>query len=379
MSNQTTILSQFEWDAVIEGIRNNQCILCIGPNIATIGEDKDQSQKLTEFLQEHQDSLKIKVQENGWFHLQKGGSDGPAYQAIRSFYKGLKPTSSDILSKIAALKFHLVLSLSPDYHLREAYEEQNLPYRFDAYTRNEPDRNTEVPTAEVPLLYNLVGELGNRNSLVLTFDDFFDYLESIFRGNSMSTMLKNNILDAQYFLFIGMPFEQWFVHLFMRILRQHRERKTKFATGLTLTPEELEIAAEQYNIKFVNSNITGFIHELYDRCNTENLIKSPKAPVAVQQNDLTLFAEYEEMLIKNQFDRIIEKLKDTLRGVGESAKPLLIRVIQLGGRHSTIKEHINLGIIKYEEQTHQLNLLRKDFMDLLSDLKSKWNELNIRL
>jgi hypothetical protein len=102
--------------------------------------------------------------------------------------------------------------LTPDRHLAQAFSDQNFHYRFEAYVRNEPDRNGQIPTKEEPLVYNLVGDIEQRNSLVLTYDDFFDYMQSTFRGNSMSTLLKDNLLAADCFLFLGMPPDDWRMH-----------------------------------------------------------------------------------------------------------------------------------------------------------------------
>lgn len=378
-NSTTTNLTPFEWDAIVQGIKDQQCIVCIGPGLFTLSDNSnEQAEQLSAYLRQHQELLKIRVQNNGWFHLQPGGSDGPAYQAIRSFYKKIEPDSKELLEMLTRLKFHFLLSLTPDLHLRQAFEGQQLPYRFDAYVRNMPDRNTEAPTAELPMVYNLLGEINNRNSLVLTFDDFYDYLESVFKGNSMSNMLKNNILDAQYFLFIGIPFDQWFVHLFMRILRQHKEPRTRFATGLKLSKEELESTAEQYNIKFIDSDITAFVNELYQRCEQEDLVKTPESSEA-KSDDNAFFNELYKALSNNEFERISGKLKEVLRGVGETGKPYLIQVIQLAGRFNELKEHESLGIINYDKQMEETNKIRKAYIDLIETLQDSWKTLNIRL
>ena len=372
-------LTTFEWDAIVQGINDRQCVLCLGSGIYSLANDQPPFlQRLEAYLRENQDMLRIRVQENGWFHLQPGGSDGPAYQAVRSFYKKIPAESTSILEKLARLQLHLLLSLNPDHHLQQAFEQQGLPHRFDAYVRNQPDRSAEPPTAELPLVYNMVGELNKRNSLVLTFDDFYDYLESVFKGNSMSGMLKNNILDAQYFLFIGIPFDQWFVHLFMRILRQHKERSTKFAAGRPLQPKDLESCAEQYNIRFINSGIIHFVDELYQRCETVGLVKKPSQSNNENQAE-NLFEQLTSWTIQNDFKRLVNRLKEVLRGVGEAGKPHLIKVLQLAGRHRDIEEQVNMGIIRYEDQTIEMNKLRKDFLETIQGLKEAWDQLNIRL
>ncbi|MEM8527104.1 MAG: SIR2 family protein, partial [Bacteroidota bacterium] len=232
------MLLDLEWSAIIDGIGSQECVICLGPEIfmdynnTNSGVPVHLTEKLSEYLKQYEDILKIRIQENGWFHLQQGGSDGPTYQAIKSFYNNVLTSHTElILNKIARIKSHLFLSITPDYHLLNTFENLGLKYNFDSYFRNQPNRNQDIPSVDIPLIYNLLGELKYRNSLVLTYDDFFDYLESVIKGNSMSKLIKNNLLDAQYYLFIGIPFDQWFVHLFMRILKQHKQKKTKFAAG----------------------------------------------------------------------------------------------------------------------------------------------------
>jgi len=345
-------LSEFEWDALVQGISDQQCILFVGPECYSLATDTTQAASLSAYLKEHQATLNIRVQENGWFHLQKGGSDGPAYSAIRRFYKNAAPDSTALLAQIAKIPFHLLLSLTPDYHLRTAFEQQNFPHRFEAYIRNEPNRDTQAPTKALPLIFNVMGELQQRNSLILTYNDFYDYIESTFTGNSMSTLLTNNIMDAQYFLFLGIPFDQWFVQLFMRILRQHREKegKTKFAplaNGINA-----DVFSEQYNIKFINTNIPAFVQELYKQCKAEGILKQSiqTAPQGAAVNHV-FFQE----------------------------KDILIKIIQLSSRHNSLREQINLGIIKSDDELTEMNKIRKAYLETIQDLETIWEQLNIQL
>ncbi len=379
------MLTDFEWKAIINGIEQQQCIICVGSEIYTRhlpenNRSKNLTERLSEYLNLHKNELNIKVQENAWFHLNPGGSDGPAYQAIKSFYNETEDqTSKSILEKIARIKFHLLLSLTPDYHLRQAFENQDIPYQFDSYVRNQPDKSLGKPDKDQPLVYNILGELDNRNSLVLTYDDFYDYLESVIKGNSMSQLIKDNMLDAQYFLFIGMPFDQWFVHLFMRVIKQHKERKTKFATIGQISPNSIDICKEQYHIKFINSEIEAFIDELYERCenHTIPLIKTitPKEEIANPEEVISINKAIIDSLYKwigkNEFDKISKKLKEVLKGLGETAKPLLLKVIHLYGRHNDLKEKITLGIISRDNENIEFNKIRLGFTTLIAEFEEK--------
>ncbi|MDO5971043.1 SIR2 family protein [Flavivirga aquimarina] len=373
------MLNEFEWTAIIEGIKTKQCIICLGPELFLLGNSfEDQktpnvfSDYISNYLLKHKDELNIKVQENGWFHLNHGGSDGPTYQAIKGFYNRVtNSTSKGLLDKIAQIKFHLYLSLTPDYHLTDSFEELGLSYVFDSYVRNQPEKINANPTIERPLIYNLLGELNNRNSLVLTYDDFYDYLESVIKGNSMSKLIKDNLLDAQYYLFIGMSFNQWFVHLFMRILRQHKERKTKYATGMNLSPKDIDICKEQYHIRFVNSDIPEFIDQLFARCKQHNLIKdlNEKQQRATARSSLVSYLL--NLAQKNNFDKIDEKLKESLNGKGETRKPLLLKVIHLKGQYNNFKDKKLCSLIRPEEEPIQLNIIRDSYIQLINEFKNE--------
>lgn len=381
-------LSDLQWKAIMGGIREQQCVVFIGSEIFSSNEQKlPQSQRLARYLIKQQQDLNIRVYENGWFHLREGGTDGIVCEAIREFYK--KEASeyvNGLLEQLAQIKFHLFVSMTPDYHLRSTFERLRLPHRPGAYIRKEPDRSNDKPTADIPVIYNMLGELNNRNSLVLTYDDFYDYMESVFIGKSMSTLLKDYILEAQYFLFLGMPFDQWYMHLFMRILRQHQEQrqKTKLAANTCRIPDDSEICWEQYHIKLVNSNIAAFVQELYNRCKDASLLRELPLAVASLSSDheeqkAAFISDLYELLSENAFERILNKLRETLRNVGAAGRELMIKVVNLSGQHKSIRDSDLNGILSFDEKMKAINKLRLDFVHVIDDLQENWTTLNIRL
>ena len=192
-------------------------------------------------------------------------------------------------------------------------------------------------------------------------------------------MLNNNILNAQYFLFIGIPFDQWFVHLFMRILKQDQERTTKYAAGRAFSPEEIQSSEEQYNIRFINSGIKAFVDELYERAESENLIKAIETKKDNTEEKQSLFDQVRDWIMHNEFKRVADKLKNLLRGAGQAGKPHMLITIQLAGRHRDIEEQSMMGLLRYEDQMVEMNRLRKDFLNALDRLQEDWDQLNIRL
>ena len=373
--NTGTTLSDFQWDALLRGIEQDRCVICVGPEFYTSEEEeKNQSQRLSAFLQEHQNDLGIRVRENGWYHLQQYGDDGAASQAVREFYLKQEKVPFVLLDQLAQLKTHLILSLTPDHHLADAFARQGFRYRFDAYVRNEPDRNTEAPTQDIPLVYNLSGDLNQRNSLVLTYNDFYDYIQSTFRGNSMSLMLKDHILSADYFVFLGIPLEDWRMHLFLRILKQHESRKNKYAPVPTAEGTHRESWQEQYNIRLVNEDIASFVKELHRRCSERGLLREKLEEGGA---DTSVLNRMRQLVGRGDTDESLDLLKEELRGVGDAGRKLALTTIQLQSRQRELKDQFNLGIIRQEDYSVEQAKISHALLQTIDDFGELQNQIGL--
>jgi hypothetical protein len=199
----------------------------------------------------------------------------------------------------------------------------------------------------------------------------------------MSPVLIDAILNAEYFLFIGMPFDQWYIHLFMRILRQHKEKLHTQKFAVPLPAEQSDSCREQYTIRFINSDVDAFINELMERCALENLLRAvlPSKETRLQEKDNSehFFKTLLDLLSKNEFEELYEQVKKVLQGVGESGRVILQNFIQLKGRHGDIKEQIMLGLVRYDDHAILMNQLRKGYLDQVNLLKTEWPKLNINL
>ena len=115
----------------------------------------------------------MQIQENAWFHCSSETVASNAYYSVKDFYKNKieTPQSKELLKKIARIKFHLLLSLTPSYHLRDAFYNQDLPVVFDTYQCKRKseiftDENKDLDVNNQPIVYNILGELNKRESLI---------------------------------------------------------------------------------------------------------------------------------------------------------------------------------------------------------------------
>ena len=97
------------------------------------------------------------------------------------------------------------------------------------------------PTTQRPLVYHLFGNLQELDSLVLTEDDYFDYLIGVTRDKDlMPGVVRRHMADSAL-LFLGFQMDDWdFRVLFRSLMSQEgRQRRSRYAhVAVQIDPEE---------------------------------------------------------------------------------------------------------------------------------------------
>jgi hypothetical protein len=112
-----------------------------------------------------------------------------------------------------------------------------LPSIYDS----EPDYR---PTPQRPLVYHLFGRLNEPDSVVLTEDDYFDYLIGVTSNNDLIPAAVRRALTDTALLFLGFNLDEWdFRVLFRSIMqREGRNRRGRYAhIAAQIDPEQGQI------------------------------------------------------------------------------------------------------------------------------------------
>lgn len=356
------------WDILFEFLQKEKCILCVGPGIFDSAKDGKLETRLASFLKEEEEALGIRVYEDGWFHYLPGANEIDAWQRVKAFYSQPQPTAMEILQKLARIPFHHILNFTPDQKMREAYTSQNLAVDYRFYYKKEPCADDiQKPTKARPLVFNMMGDVEERNSLVLTYDDFYTYLESVFDAKSMSPVLKANIFAADYFVFLGLPFEKWYMHLFMRILRQHAEKRKskKHAASGHLSDVVETYCYEQYTITFVQEGISKFADDLFEKCKEKGLLKSTEVAAKLKLPFDTL----RDLISENEFEKFFVLVLEQLKVLGAAGMDFINMALNLEGQHNALTQKKTLGLLREEEEEVQTNNLRNSLLELVTELE----------
>jgi hypothetical protein len=205
---------------------------------------------------------------------------------------------------LARLPFPVYVTTNSDDQLRRALAEAGKSPRVELcrwHSRPEYDWPPSVfgtegvaaytPTVEEPLVYHLYGQLREPDTLVLTEDDYFDFLIGSTRNVKLVPTVVKESLARSALLFLGFRMEEWdFRVLFRSILAQgdRTELSNRFThiaaqidpeEGRHLDPEKARRYLQKYfsnaRVSIYWGSVDDFMRELEKRCPAQ-LLAAPQ-------------------------------------------------------------------------------------------------------
>jgi hypothetical protein len=181
-------------------------------------------------------------------------------------------------------------------------------------------------TVEKPLLFYLYGTIVDPDSLVLSEDDFLDFIVATIVKNPLPDNILGQIrLPNKNLLFLGFDFRQWYLRILTRILEIKSKSSPSFALEQFTphNPEEFKqtiffYRESDYRIHICNQELPGFVKalktkyaELSARYEKRSPTESPSIPL---QNAATVF-----LCHSKQNRDMAEYLRDEFRKAGFNA------------------------------------------------------------
>jgi hypothetical protein len=136
---------------------------------------------------------------------------------------------------------------------------ETLPSIYDA----EPGYR---PTPERPMIFHLFGRIGEPDSVVLTEDDYFDYLIGVTTNNDLVPGVVRRALADTALLFLGFRMDEWdFRVLFRSIMSQEGSgRRSRYAhVAAQIDPEEGRILEPERARRYLESYFQGADISIY--------------------------------------------------------------------------------------------------------------------
>jgi hypothetical protein len=298
------------WDFLIKRIEQGKCALVIGPEIAFAGEGQSFQESLQSYLnQELQGKTFDFFGEDEFIAFDSTKDRLLTLFKIQNFFE--IPRAEDLYQKLAQVPFHLVINLSPDTYLKKAFDQMGFNYDFQYYDKNKNAAGSQFLNIPIqkdqPLIYNLMGNIEDEESLIFTYDDLFSYLENIFGHFKLPEKVRLALQNTSSFIFIGVKFRKWYLRLLLRLLGLHHQDKLINACMDQHIPQEATtFYTRHFEISFLDYHSGAFVEQLFLKSQPV-LRKASKSKSVRSKSDL--LDSIREHIRNNEIEESIEELK----------------------------------------------------------------------
>lgn len=353
---QVSKLQMIQWDFIADKILKEQCVLVLGPEVFTVsGMGHSCKEALLNYLDvPNNPNIYRYYPDDEFFLFDQSYKRTLTCHQIRSFYQDQRP-NADLLT-LARIPFHIYLTVTPDSLLQQAFDEQSFKYQSGFYKRNEAPLVIKPPSKKNPLVYNVFGSVESEESIILSHNDLYDYFKSIFAQQSMPEKLKIHLQEIKNFIFLGVPFDKWYMQLLLRELEIHNQHYefTRYAAGQSANEELTTFCLDQFQIQFISQNISGFIEELISQFPKEDL-RHPEADVRKGT------ARAKKLLANGDLEQAIEEIGHCTKGTR-----LQEDIARLTGRFGRFQRRVFRGILREDEKLVQENSISNDLLNIIS-------------
>lgn len=293
--------------------------------------------------------------EDSFFNFNKKPEKDIAYFDIAEFYRlmPLPPITEHLLK----IPFHLIVNLSPDDLLEQAYQKASIPFEFDYHKNQRKKILDELPEGKRNI-YHLLGSIEDEESLVFTFDEM---VELLLQGSDiLPEAIRKEIHRASYFIFLGFKLDKWHLKVLLKLVGLDDEKLIHITDSASAMPTSSNIFyKDQFNAIFVDKSITEFASEL-----AKNWDHPHNA--SPQTNITQLIESIKEILIESIEDAITQ-LKASLKNLGFAK--LYDRLLLIEARfQDLIEDHYNNMITK-EQYEVSLARTRKSILHILGNIQ----------
>lgn len=291
-------------DATLKGIikliSNGSCVAILGPNLIDPA-----GRSIHTLLNQHlADNLGNKVrhyEEKGFLSFDTTTREIFIEDEVKDFFESLEP--NELYRKIAEIPFSIVINTSPDITLNKILKEKGIGFDYDFYNMG---NSSEYPVqTQARFIYNIFGDYRELNSMVLTYRDMYQYMQSIMgnKGLKIKSVLKN----AKAVLFIGFSFDKWYFQLLLWLL----DLEGKFLNSHDINQKDIKnFYHEELKVEFFENNTASQIIEDLYKAKADGLITEPKPPEIVPPELYISYAWREDS------DEMADLLESTLKDNG---------------------------------------------------------------
>ncbi len=324
ISSHKTLLSDRQWKRLIRDIKEQRCVLMLGPKIQGL-KTTDVWEPLIEVFSE---SLCGEIEDSG-MEFEKEASRNLSYIAqrflnipdalridleddARDFYKANTKVIPPIYEKLSQFPFHLVINTTMDDYMERAFIREGKNCKSNHYNFKRKVKDPIYPeliNAKSPLVYNLLGTYHHSESMVLSEQNQLEFVRNVVQGNpGIPEEILEQFDGSKSYLFIGFDLEHWQFRLLLESLNI-KEGNTTLApksSNYSLRNITKSFFKDHFQFHFVDQYVEELVDELIEKLAIEKEKDLSKSVASVSMKNV--FIVYNE-----KDDEICNRLEITLR------------------------------------------------------------------
>lgn len=239
-------LTERDWDLLLRAIKTRRCTPIIGPGasagiLPSAYEIAQQWAKEYDYPFEDSSNLMRVAQ----FVSVIESPDIPRVSLARLFER-FQPNLSDPNEPhniLARLPLPLYLTTNYDDFLAQALIQRHKDPQIEVSRWNNllksEEFNNYTPSVANPLVFHLYGRINQPESLVLTEDDYFDFLISSGEDENTVPNIVQMAYSTNLLLFIGYRFDDWDYRVLFRTLSEYAAKSVRTQQILVMLPPEV--------------------------------------------------------------------------------------------------------------------------------------------
>ncbi len=342
-------LDPLQWKNLVNSILDERCILLLGPMMAVMrevyfeeGEEKNISLAVGErntqawkpiyeqlalhlaktVLQVNNVKYDINYQSDleyisqRYLDMKQLDESDLQFEANQFIERHTNAEVPPVYCQLAGLpvRFPLIINTFPDTYLHRAFAD-NVRFAWYNFNGGEAPDIREI-SKNNPLVYNLVGRIGERNSLILTEAQQITFVKKVLKKSPeippkvLSRVSGYKDVKSQQegqakqekmtYLFLGFNFERWQFRMLLDGLNLPDDPKT-YSPRYPLVPElqrrTAEFYASRFKFTFVEDQVEGFVRQLHQKLEEANQADAQNGNTGVRRQLYLSFHDNEQPFV----------------------------------------------------------------------------------
>lgn len=305
MQNKTLQAQEQEIKRLLRTIQDEKCVLLLGPESAINGKGERIFLSFLRHFEEYNQPLDYDMDDLINFRGD-GSLKNDLLLDMKDYYEEHSQPGS-FHKKVACIPFHLIIYSTPDKLLENAFNSYGLPVSSSHYYAKGEPQSLAEPTKNNPLIYHLLGDIDEEDSVVLTYEDLFDFIFAVVGGGEGAKPLpmevKYAISNARSFLFLGFDLQKWYVQILFRLFGMHNRSRTPITYDDKWDEPTKNFYVNNFQIKFLPADMYVLMDALYQETEKNGLLRK-----VVETEEKDIAVDVKKLIAENQFAVAFQKL-----------------------------------------------------------------------